>query len=141
MGTRADFYIRNENSEPKMKWLGSVGMDGYPDGIDKEVLTSITDSEFETQVLCFLKNKRHSTMPEEGWPWPWDDSRTTDYSYVFENGKVLASCFGYPLFDPLKEERENDDTEDKLDGFFPDMTAIKNVQMGEKSGLIIIRGI
>jgi hypothetical protein len=52
-----------------------------------------------------------ATRPEDGWPWPWEDSRTTDYAYAFDNGKVWASCFGYAWFDPLEEEPEDDGNE------------------------------
>jgi hypothetical protein len=142
MGTRADFYIRNENSEPKMKWLGSIGYDGYPEGIDGEVLKAQTEEEYELRVDAFLKADESATHPNDGWPWPWNDSRTTDYSYIFENGKVMASNFGYPLFDPLvapNEEDDDDDDESKMGGYFPDMSAIKNVQFGgKKSGLIVV---
>jgi hypothetical protein len=135
MGTRADFYVRKES---QMKWLGSIAWDGYPDGIEEKILNAKTESEYESEVDSFLKNEDSATFPDEGWPWPWDDSRTTDYSYIFDNGKVMASCFGYSLFDPLKDKEETDD-EQKMDGYFPDMKDVKNVKLGGPgSGLIII---
>lgn len=126
-----------------MKWLGSKGYDGYPDGIEEKVLKATTAEEFERETYAFLKSEDDATFPENGWPWPWNDSRTTDYSYIFENGKVMASCFGYPLFDPLAEETEDDDegddNEQKMEGYFPDMSAVKNVQFGTKaSGVMVI---
>jgi hypothetical protein len=38
------------------------------------------------------------------WPWPWADSRLTDYSYIFHvcTGKVLMSASGGRLVDPIK---------------------------------------
>lgn len=140
MGTRADFYIRKEG---KMKWLGSQAWDGYPDGIDKKVLSATAEGDFETIVNEYLGARKDATFPKDGWPWPWADSRTTDYSYIFENGKVMASNFGYPLFDPLAAE--DDATEDdrepvKMEGFFPDMKDIQNVTYGERSGVILISG-
>lgn len=72
MGTRADFYIRNENSEPKMKWLGSIAWGGYPDGIGKNVLESTSAEDYEQNVLAFLKGEDSATFPDDGWPWPWN---------------------------------------------------------------------
>lgn len=137
MGTRADFYVR-KNQE--MKWLGSKGYDGYPDGIEEKVLKSSTVEEFESETVAFLKSQDDSTFPNEGWPWPWNDSKGTDYAYIFENGKVMASNFGYPLFDPLGEDEEIKAEATELDNYFPDMRAIKNVKFGGKaSGLMVIR--
>lgn len=140
MGTRADFYVRKDG---QMKWIGSKSYDGYPDGIEEKVLKASTSEEFEAETEAFLKAEDDATFPNEGWPWPWDDSRTTDYSYIFENGKVMASCFGYPLFDPLEGENdgeENEGEEAKMDGYFPDMSHLKNVKFGGKgSGIMIIQ--
>lgn len=137
MGTRADFYIRQDGA---MKWIGSKAWDGYPEGIKKEILTQTTSEGFEGEVTQYLKQCKDGTLPEQGWPWPWNDSRTTDYSYIFENGKVMASNWGYPLFDPLATETDEDDGErdiEKMEGFFPDMSAVKNVDFGDRSGIII----
>jgi hypothetical protein len=140
MGTRADFYVRQDG---QMKWLGSKAWDGYPDGITGNVLQSTSSEQFENEVEAFLKGEDDATFPDEGWPWPWADSRTTDYSYIFENGKVMASCFGYPLFDPLKKEEEEEGEEDeelKMEGYFPDMSHLKNVKLsGNSSGLIVVQ--
>ncbi len=35
MGTRADFYI---GRGPTAEWIGSLPLDGYPEGIDAKVL-------------------------------------------------------------------------------------------------------
>jgi len=140
MGTRADFYIRNEKSEPIMEWLGSIGFDGYPDGIAPGVLYATDENKYREQVKLFLQMEQ-GTLPERGWPWPWDNSQTTDFSYIFENDKVLASSFGYPLFDPLSdiESDEEDFDAQKMTGFFPDMKGVQNVRFDAKgSGMIII---
>lgn len=137
MGTRADFYIRKDN---QMKWLGSKGYDGYPEGINETVLKATSEEEFEANVIDFLKEKDDATFPEQGWPWPWNDSRTTDYSYIFENNKVKASCFGYPLFDPLQKEEYDDNDEDKqkMAGYFPDMKDKQNIAYDNRSGALFI---
>lgn len=53
MGTRADFYIKQEQ-EPKMLWLGSIAWDGYPDGIDSEVLQASNVDEYKSRVNSFI---------------------------------------------------------------------------------------
>lgn len=122
-----------------MKWLGSQGWDGYPDGIDNKVLSETTEDGFENTVNEYLSARRDATFPKDGWPWPRNDSRTTDYSYIFENGKVMASNFGYPLFDPLKEDDEGGEKEEaKMDGYFPDMKDIQNVAFDDRSGVLFI---
>ncbi len=140
MGTRADFYVRQDN---QMKWLGSKGNDSYPNGVEEKVLKATTAEEFEAETEAFLKAKDDATFPNEGWPWPWNDGRSTDYSYIFENGKVMASWFGYPLFDPLEEEKEDEEESEikqaKMDGYFPDMSQLKNVKFdGKGSGVITV---
>ena len=128
MGTRADFYIgRGEQAE----WLGSIGWDGYPDGIDKELFEAATEAEFRERLAKFAASRDDWTKPEQGWPWPWNDSQMTDYAYAFDQGKVHAFNSGW--FDPLLEEPE--EKEDCI-GVFPDMKDRQNVTMGKRSGLI-----
>ena len=134
MGTRADFYIRKDN---QMEWLGSIGWDGYPEGIEEAVISAKNEDDFRYALSEFFK-RDDVTLPEHGWPWPWDDSKTTDYSYIFENGKVMASCFGSPLFDPLSEYDEGEDCVQKMDNYFPDMKNIKKLTLGKRSGLIVV---
>ena len=148
MGTRADFYIgRGANAE----WLGSTAWDGYPDGIrphDKKkwpdgesLFDATTENVFRERLAAYFNDRRDVTMPSDGWPWPWNDSGTTDYAYAFDGGKVWASSFGCEWFDPLQEEPE-DAKEDAA--VFPDMSARKNVKMsGPGSGLIVVgpRGV
>lgn len=137
MGTRADFYIRKEG---QMKWLGSQGWDGHPESIAGTVLSATTENEFEAAVVDYASKRNDWTSPQNGWPWPWSDSRTTDYSYVFEDGKVMASCFGYKLFDPLEVQDESDEDEDdtKLENYFPDMKALQNIAYDNRSGALFI---
>jgi len=137
MGTRADFYVgRGADAE----WLGSVAMDGYPDGIPSEVKCAKGEQEYRDYVAAFLSATDHATVPERGWPWPWNDSQTTDYAYAFDGGDVFASCFGCAWFDPEMPEPEYDDDRRTKVAVFPDMTARKNVTFGRRSGLIILGG-
>ena len=63
MGTRADFYVgRSETAE----WLGSIGYDGYPEGIDKAVLNATSEEEYRKAVTDFFASVDHSTIPEDG---------------------------------------------------------------------------
>lgn len=117
MGTRADFYIgRGQNAE----WLGSVAYDGYEWNDETSVLMrSRTVEEFREAVAAIKLNRADFTDPCEGWPWPWDDSNTTDYAYVFDDGAVT-----------IPREIVN---------WFPNMAAHKNVQYGNKSGILMLR--
>lgn len=133
MGTRADFYIKQES---QLQWLGSIAWDGYPMGIDQSILESTTDEQYQSTLQTFLSQRNDHTRPEQGYPWPWKDSNTTDYAYIFMDGKVMCSHFGSGLYDPLELDAEPD--ADLPEGFFPDMTEIQKVDFGDRSGIIII---
>lgn len=162
MGTRADFYIgRGLDAE----WLGSIAMDGYPSCIlprDERktespftqglmrhlpqpwpvgagLFDSTTETEFRERVARVLQYRNDATTPADGWPWPWDDSRTTDYAYAFDGGRVWASPFGYAWFDPREPEPEEGDDEPVKVAVFPDMSARRAVTFGPRSGLLVMR--
>ncbi len=102
MGTRADFYIGVR--EPK--WIGSLSQDGHPWNIACKVLIQINVTMYEETVVEFLKMK-NGIIPSEGgeWPWPWEDSQLTDYSYFFSHayGKIYTySMHDKLMFDPLR---------------------------------------
>lgn len=135
MGTRADFYVgRGEQAE----WLGSVAYDGYPSGIDEQLLKCQSEQTFRKAVRALLAEREDRTLPEDGWPWPWEDSRTTDYAYAFDAGAVHASYFGRPWFDATKEV----DDVDELEGpapVFPDMSKGKQRErFGPHSGIMLL---
>jgi hypothetical protein len=150
MGTRADFYIgRGLEAE----WLGSIAWDGYPDGItltqaerDRiapgwpdggHLFDATTDKEFRERLAAFFLNRDDVTLPTMGWPWPWEDSRTTDYAYAFHEGRVFASRFGRSWIDPRQPEPEEELPKDVV---FPDMTDRKKVTLGKRSGVIVLGG-
>ena len=89
MGTRSDYYIgKGKDAE----WLGSLAFDGYPDGNAEPLSGITTEAEYRAKVAeIFAAEKDQATLPDMGWPWPWDDSRTTDYAYTFADGKALVS--------------------------------------------------
>jgi hypothetical protein len=98
MGTRADYYAGTDPAT--MIYIGSTPMDGDPASVADWGLatTYATHEAFETGVLDAILPHRGQTAPE-GWPWPWNDSRTTDYAYCWDadTHDVMVSCFGSPL--------------------------------------------
>jgi hypothetical protein len=163
MGTRADFYIgRGEDAE----WLGSIAWDGYPEGLTPRVeeqermwpggpmthkhgswgagvglLDSTTEEQFRERLARFFQYRDDVTLPEHGWPWPWETSHTTDFAYALDDGVVWASCFGYP-WQRAADFDGDTERDDKMPApAFPDMSARKNVQFGGKrSGIMVISG-
>jgi len=130
MGSRADFYVgRGKEAE----WLGSIAWDGYPEGIPDTILDSQNETFYRTAVQEFVTGKRDGRLPENGWPWAWDDSRTTDFAYAYDDGKVWASCFGSEWFNP--RQKDIDPYDSKQAAVFPNMSKIKNVT---DSGFILI---
>src|SRR6478736_9246390 len=93
MGTRADFYVGKGLTA---EWIGSIAWDGYRDGIDSKLLKSQTEKQFRNRVKKFLVNRNDATYPEQGWPWPWDNSSITDCSYWFFDGVVWDIEYNYP---------------------------------------------
>jgi hypothetical protein len=136
MGTRADFYLGRGR---RAKWIGSIAWDGYPDGISEVVLKANSKPNFKAAFEDWAKREHEDdfTSPKEGWPWPWDDSHTTDYAYAFDKGKVWASCFGSEWFDPLDKDVDYDALKDKA-AVFPNMKKVKKVTLGRRSGVITI---
>lgn len=143
MGTRADFYIKKAD-QTELVWLASIAWDGYPSGIDSpEVLKATTEEEYIKLLTEFLRPREDVTLPENGWPWPWDNSKTTDWAYCFHEGKVYGNCFGCGWIDPIAEDQNTDENEDYeppvlWQHAYPDMKSIKNVRMDKGSGIILI---
>lgn len=132
MGTRADFYIgRSKNAE----WIGSIAFDGYPSGNPKPLLNITNEAEYRAKVADLLNDKDTcATKPEQGWPWPWDDSATSDYAYAFDDGRVWATR-GASWW-PAEAGEPDEETGQRCE--FPDMSARKNVSL-ERSGMIFLR--
>jgi hypothetical protein len=139
MGTRADFSVgRGEHAE----WLGSIAWDGYPDGIPIDIVrpdnaASMDEAEYRGAVTRFLAEREDATLPEHGWPWPWDNSQTTDYAYAWDEHKVWASCFGGRWYRANDPQLTEDDIVSK-EAVFPDMTSRKKVTLGKRSGVLVI---
>jgi hypothetical protein len=132
MGTRADFYI---GTGADAEWLGSIALDGYRiDEMKKkhadktmdnaacwQIKSAKNDADYRSAVASLLQLNDDATFPEQGWPWPWNDSRTTDYAYAFVDG----TCKTFPWGKGAE---------------WPDMTERKNMTLGKRSGLIVICG-
>jgi hypothetical protein len=135
MGTRADFYVgRGKNAE----WIGSIAWDGHPDSHAKVLWRVNKESVFRSRVAKILGDKEGGpTKPEQGWPWPWEDSNTTDYAYAFDDGRVWGTCFGQGWWPIEKEPAESDDTAQVE---FPDMTSRKKMAPpgSNRSGIMVI---
>ena len=134
MGTRADFYI---GTDPEtMEWLGSVAWDGG----DIDGLEDVLIEEEYRELVQVREARRHDfTHPDMGWPWPWDNSATTDvaYAWVEEDARAYQNWGrGWlPLGELIPDEyfdRPKDDSQ------FPDMSDRKNVTLGDRSGVMII---
>lgn len=143
MGTRADFYIKEKE---KTIFLGSTLWDGYPNGIieDYKILSIKNDKDFKSKISKMIVEKEGNLGK---WCFPWDDSKTTDYTYIFncEDNKIYASCYGSKPI--LLENYKGDEFEDdydkekskklkKLDFEFPDM---RDKYEKGKSGFIILQ--
>ena len=146
MGTRADFYIKKNK---KIEWLGSIAWDGYE--ID-EVEDAKSEEEYVKLLTEFLSERNDATYKEDGWPWPWNNSKLTDECYVFEHGTIwqmISHDGNYRdhstecLFAPYNEAETNDDGEiinsvATRRFCVPDMSHLKNVASGKRSGLITV---
>lgn len=130
--TRADFYV---GRGPNAEWIGSIAMDGYPGGIPRTVKRARSAVSFRRAVAALLAERDDATTPDMGWPWPWDDSGTTDYAYAYDEGRVWASGFGSPWFKPEGNEPEGTSGR-KVP--FPNMSARKAVTYGKRSGLLVV---
>ena len=110
MGTSADFYIGN-------KFIGSVGMDGYPGGIPEAVRKARTPKAFRQAVAETLTSGRSAYLPH--YPFgssdcavrgvsPLRSERPTSashYTYVFDKGRVKATNEeAHGWFDPARRE-------------------------------------
>lgn len=133
MGTRCDFYIgRGVDAE----WLGSVAWDGHPECFEP-LLSATTVEEFKLRMQAAVYHREDFTSPDKGWPWPWEDSRTTDYAIAFDDGKVYASCFGRAWYDPRNPPE--DETAGKKVAVFPNMKTKQKVAVdGARSGLLTV---
>ncbi len=148
MGTRADFYV---GRGPDSEWIGSIAWDGgqvFGEDINPELPN---EKAFRDDVAAFFAERDDATLPEMGWPWPWNDSNLTDCIYAWDDGVIWTQWNDYPdpgVWVPVTRERVYDeDAEEYIpapDGLmpcvFPDMSDIKAVTLGPRSGVIVFGG-
>lgn len=152
MGTRADFYVGKGKTA---EWIGSIAWDGYREGIDAQILGCQSEAAFRHAVAEFIAGREDGTKPEDGWPWPWDTSATTDCHYWFFDGRCWAGRSRYsvpgevyvPADEPEPDFSDLDAAEEEAlyakwqagrdEVEFPDMSALKKVTMGKRSGLMV----
>lgn len=126
MGTRADFYTRSLKGV--LTYRGSIAWDGG-DELPTYVREAGTAGAFCHGLYSWFKHHRtDATIPSQGWPWPWEDSRMTDYSYVYDSrtGKVIKYSWGIPVKGGRSPR-------------WPDMTDRQCVTTGIRSGLLFVR--
>lgn len=135
MGTRADFYI---GKGLDAEWLGSIGWDGYPSGIPDRIINATDEASYRAEVEDFIHNREDGTKPEQGWPWPWNDSKTTDWAYAFTTGRVEGCCFGEGWVIP---DSDMDDPTEFIstEVEFPYMKNRQNIAWDHRSGLIVLQ--
>lgn len=140
MGTRADFYVGiGANAE----WIGSTSYDGDPRGLGAGPLGASSETEFRAAVEEMLADPDLlTTRPEEGWPWPWRDSRTSDYAYAWdpERGAVASGGRAWVTKRQLEDDSDCIYVGPKLlDDEVPDMSKHKKADVFAKSGLMFLR--
>lgn len=146
MGTRADFYVgRGED----MEWIGSVAWDGYPHGFaGTGILDAASEDAYRLALAAHAADRSDFTAPEQGWPWPWADSFTTDYAYAFDGDKVYVSREQGGYSDWVEAAPFDHEGGLEYDAVlalsscgplaYPDMTVVQNVDFGARSGLIVL---
>jgi hypothetical protein len=139
MGTRADFYVgKNKDA----KWIGSIAWDGYRSGIDENILKAKDENEYIYAVNKLLQPRDDASYPDNGWPWPWENSRLTDCSYWFFNDEVWEDMDGH--YYPCNNPEINDVDEFESEGYekikYPNMSHVQKVTLGKRSGLITFSG-
>lgn len=139
MGTRADFYLgKGKDAE----WLGSIAWDGSE--IDEQIRSCTGPEAYRHAVESFLKERDDATWPKDGWPWPWDDSGTTDCSYWHFDGRTWEAAHGdvyvrcdqpYPHDD---EAAEAELLKNSAHIEYPNMKDKQNVTWGKRSGVMVV---
>lgn len=101
MAVRADFYIKSSASKigkpsSSLIWLGSITYDGEPENITTEIFESDKATTFHLKVKKEIESRDDSFYGNEEWPWAWENSLQTDFTYIYdvEKSKVYISHFG-----------------------------------------------
>lgn len=142
MRESADRVIRTTSRRGHAEWLGSTAWDGFPGTVFEDGAPPVDELGWREWVAARFANRDDATLPSDGWPWPWEDSNTTDYSYACDEGAIWGTCFGYGWFkvDASAEGcGEPDEHGEDKTCVFPNMKARQSVATGSKrSGVFII---
>ena len=99
---KADFYV---GMGKESEWIGSVSKCGEIWALSTQILIQVNKTMYEELVVEYI-NFCEGIVANHvcQWPWPWADSRMTDYSYIFipKYEKVFMSIEGGVLMDPIK---------------------------------------
>ena len=114
MGTRSDYYVKRKSGT--LEWIGSLEFNGWrvdktwkgdkTDPLVLKIRKAKTAKDFRKTVKRLLDAEWNRLIemnynptsavfyPDGGWPWLWATSATTDYTYVFERGKLVVFDHG-----------------------------------------------
>lgn len=99
---KADFYVGMGRDA---LWVGSVSKSGEIWDMSIDILIQVNKTMYEELAVEYI-NFYDGIVANHvcQWPWPWADSKMTDYSYIFmpEYEKVFMSMEGGDLLDPIK---------------------------------------
>lgn len=138
MGTRADFYV---GKGVDAEWLGSIAWDGYPSAIPDTIGLAKSEEHFRAAVDEFIDIRDDGTKPDQGWPWPWDDSGTTDCAYAWHDGAVQSYYWAKHIGKFTDEELSDEEYERLQESPFPDMSSMRALAIGTPRDSIMVFGI
>ncbi len=141
MATRGDFYV---GRGPHAEWLGSIAFDAYPSDSDLQAVIAADSESAYRAAVGALAVRDDFTRPEQGWPWPWNDSSTTDVAYAFDEGRVWF-CWSRWLDARVWGHRDPDEVSAAEHGLpepvFPNMSRRRRLALGtpRDSAMLITR--
>jgi hypothetical protein len=144
MGTRADFYVGQE-------WIGSLAFDGYRvhEMVEKNagrdadsracwaIKIATSEADYRDAVKTLMDLNNDASVPANGWPWPWEDSRTSDRAYIFDGTKTVAYAWGKQIVAGSEDDEDAPDGPEP-DAGWPNMKDKQNVTLGQRSGVMIL---
>lgn len=101
----ADFYTMDHDGS--LEWLGSVFNNGSINQIPLELLIVADLTSWEENVNQYVYNRfQNGILKDNGdhWPWDWDDSKLTEYVYIYDvcKSNVIMIYRGSRAVDPIK---------------------------------------
>ncbi|MFT7837741.1 DUF4192 domain-containing protein [Saccharothrix sp. BKS2] len=97
--TIADFHLAHDTCRT---WLGTLQGPTDPHSlhetaIGRQLLEATTSETFTTAVTDLLHASAEQDtglchLPDDGWPWPWRNSRHADWIYAFDGTRVWAAA-------------------------------------------------